>query len=163
MSEKSEKVFLNSDQTATFVCPECQKTRIVDVSQYISMKNIVKLRAKCACGHVYKVFIDKRKKFRKPTCLAGTYKHLSDDSLSREYAGKITVKNLSLSGLRIKLQTMPRFKIDDILFIEFNLDNQNRSRISTKAIVRNIKGLDAGLEYVTQQPLNKELGFYLFR
>ena len=159
----TEKVFLNSDQTATFVCPECQKTRLVDVSAYIALKNMLRLRAKCPCGHTYKVFIDKRKKFRKQTRLSGTYKYGSNDSLSKEYTGEITVKNLSLSGLRIKLQTMPRFKVDDILLVDFHLDDQKRSQIQTKVIVRNIKGLYAGLEYISQQSFNKELGFYLFQ
>ena len=158
-----EKIFLNSDQTATFVCPKCQKTRLVDVSPYLAHKNMIRLRAKCPCGHTYKVLIDKRKKFRKQTHLAGTYKSGPNDSLSKEYTGEITVENLSYSGLRIKLQTMPRFKIDDILLVDFYLDDQNRSRIQTKTIVRNIKGLHAGLEYVSQQSLNKELGFYLFQ
>jgi len=159
----TEKIFLNSDQTATFVCPECKKTRIVDVSPYLAHKNQVRLRAKCSCGHTYKVFIDKRKKFRKQTRLFGTYKYSLNNSLSKEYTGEITVKNLSLSGLRIKLQTMPRFKVDDILLVDFLLDDQKRSQIQTKAIVRNIKGFHAGLEYVSHNPFNKELGFYLFQ
>ena len=157
------KIFLNSDQTATFVCPECEKTRLADVSQYIATKNIIRLKAKCACGHVYKVFIDKRKKFRKQTRLNGIYKYVPNESQSKEYTGDITVENLSLSGLRIKLQTMPRFKVDDILLIDFYLDDTNRSQIREKVIVRNIKGLNAGLEYVVQQSLNKDLGFYLFQ
>lgn len=157
------KVFLNSDQTATFVCPECQGTRIVDVSQFIAGKNMIRLKAKCACGHAYKVFIDKRKKFRKQAQLTGTYKYAPNESLSKEYTGDITVKNLSLSGLRVKLQAMPRFKVDDILLIDFHLDDSNRSKICEKVIVRNIKGLYAGLEYTSQKSLNKDLGFYLFQ
>lgn len=159
----TEKVFLNSDQTVTFVCPKCQKTRLVDVSPYLAHKNMIRLRAKCSCGLTYKVFIDKRKNFRKETHLAGTYKYGPNDSLSKEYTGEITVENLSHSGLRIKLQAMPRFTVDDILLIDFHLDDRNRSQIQAKVIVKNIKGLYAGLEYVSQQSLNKELGFYLFQ
>ena len=159
----TEKIFLNSDQTATFVCPKCRKTRLVDVSPYLAHKNMIRLKAKCPCGHIYKVFIDIRKKFRKLTRLLGTYKCGPNESLSKEYTGELTVENLSYSGLRIKLQTMPRFKVDDILLVDFHLDDKNRSRIQTKTIVRNIKGLHAGLEYVSQQSLNKELGFYLFQ
>lgn len=157
------KVFLNSDHTATFVCPDCQKTRLADVSQFIATKSVVRLKAKCACGHAYKVFIDKRKKFRKQTRLTGTYKYASQESLSKEYTGDITVENLSHSGIRVKLHTMPRFKVDDILLIDFHLDDSNRSKICEKVIVRNIKGLYAGLEYVALKSLNKDLGFYLFQ
>jgi len=159
----TEKIFLNSDQTATFVCPKCRKTRIVDVSSYLTHKNIIRLRAKCPCGHVYKVFIDIRKKFRKETHLSGTYKYGPNDSISKEYTGEITIENLSYSGLRIKLQAMPRFKVDDILLVDFLLDDQNRSRIQTKVIVRNLKGFHAGLEYVSQPSINRKLGFYLFQ
>jgi PilZ domain-containing protein len=159
----TEKIFLNSDQTATFVCPKCRKTRLVDVSPYLAHKNIIRLRAKCACGHIYKVFIDKRKKFRKQTRLAGTYKYGPNDSLSKKYTGEITIENLSYSGLRIKLQAMPRFKVNDILLVDFLLDDKKKSRIQTKVVVRNIKGFYAGLEYVSQHSLNKELGFYLFQ
>lgn len=159
----TEKIFLNSDQTATFVCPKCQKTRLVDVSQYIAQKKMLRLKAKCTCGHTYKVFIDKRQKFRKETRLNGTYKYGPGDSISKEYTGEITVVNISLSGLQIKLQSMPRFTVDDILFVEFLLDDQKKSRIQEKVVVKNIKGLYAGLEYVLHKSLNKELGFYLFQ
>ncbi len=155
-------VYVNDDNTATFVCPECQKTGIKDLTKFIQNKNATRLKARCSCGHSYEVFLEKRKKFRKQANLPGTYKFSSYNSESQEHIGTMTVKDISYSGLRIKLQLMPRFKVGDTLFIEFRLDDANRSQIKKKVVVKNMKGLTAGLAYSSPQTHDSVLGFYLF-
>ncbi|MDO9263078.1 MAG: PilZ domain-containing protein [Desulfosalsimonadaceae bacterium] len=156
------KIYIHEDNTAVFVCPECQKTSIKDVSKYASQNKIPRLKAKCTCGHSYEVFLEKRKKFRKPADLPGTYKYAPENMSVPEHTGAITVKDLSYTGLRIKLQLMPRFKVGDMLWVEFRLDDANRSLIKKKVIVKNMKGLSAGLEYASPQSHDSVLGFYLF-
>ena len=156
------KIYINEDNTAVFVCPECQKTSIKDVGKYASQNTIPRLKAKCTCGHSYEVFLEKRKKFRKPADLPGTYKYTPENMSTPEYTGTMTVKDLSYTGLRIKLQLMPRFKVGEMLWVEFRLDDANRSVIKKKVIVKNMKGLSAGLEYSSPQNHDSVLGFYLF-
>ena len=156
------KIYINEDNTAVFICPECQKTSVKDVTKYASLNIIPRLKAKCTCGHSYEVFLEKRKKFRKLTDLTGTYKYIPEDTSTQEYTGTMFVKDMSYTGLRIKLQLMPRFKVGDMLWVEFRLDDANRSLIKKKVIVKNMKGLSAGLEYASPQNHDSVLGFYLF-
>jgi len=156
------KIYINEDNTAVFICPECQKTSVKDVTKYAALNIIPRLKAKCTCGHSYEVFLEKRKKFRKLTDLPGTYKYIPEDSSTQEYTGTMFVKDMSYTGLRIKLQLMPRFKVGDTLWIEFRLDDANRSQVKKKVVVKNMKGLTAGLEYTSPQNHDSVLGFYLF-
>lgn len=156
------KIYINEDNTAVFICPECQKTCIKDVSKYASQNTIPRLKAKCTCGHSYEVFLEKRKKFRKAADLPGTYKCVPEDTSTQEHTGTMSVKDISYTGLRIKLQLMPRFKVGDSLWVEFRLDDANQSHIKKKVIVKNMKGLSAGLEYASPQNHDSVLGFYLF-
>jgi len=156
------KIYVNDDNTATFVCPKCQKTGIKDLTKYLQHKSTPRVKARCACGHSYEVFLEKRKKFRKETDLLGSYKHTPDNSNLPGHTGSMTVKDISFSGIRIKLQMMPRFKVGDTLYVEFRLDDAKRSQIKKKVIVKNLKGLSAGLAYASPQNHDSVLGFYLF-
>jgi len=155
-------IYITEDNTAVFTCPECQKTCVKGVKKYAEMERIPRLKAKCTCGHAYEVFLEKRKKFRKTADLPGTYKYIPEDASTQEHTGTMAVKDLSYAGLRIKLQLMPRFKVGDALWVEFRLDDANRSVIKKKVVVKNMKGLNAGLEYASPQNHDSVLGFYLF-
>jgi len=155
-------IYINDDNTATFVCPKCQKTGIKDLTEYLQRKKSSRLKARCGCGHSYEVFLEKRKKFRKQTDLLGSYKYFSDNSNTPDHVGSMSVKDISFSGIRIKLQMMPRFKVGDPLVVEFRLDDASRSQIKKKVVVKNMKGLSAGLAYTSPQNHDSVLGFYLF-
>ncbi len=107
------KLFINDDETATVTCPECQKTRIMDISRYMEAD---RLKIKCPCGHAFSVMIEKRRKFRKETHLPGIYRHSTVSALSRtkEYTGQMAVLDISFSGMRLKLDAQPRFTVGDI-------------------------------------------------
>lgn len=155
-------IYINDDNTATFVCPKCRKTGVKDLTEYLQRKKSNRLKARCGCGHSYEVFLEKRKKFRKQTDLIGSYQYIPENSNTPDHTGSMSVKNLSFSGLRIKLQMMPRFKVGDTLFVEFRLDDTNRSQIKKKVFVKNMKGLSAGLAFSSPQNHDSVLGFYLF-
>ena len=159
------KVFVNSDNTATLVCPNCEKTRLVDVSKYIQRDGHAKLKAKCGCGHNYLVALEKRKYFRKETDLEGTYRYAVSDAANgtSQGQGKLKVVNLSKTGMRLKLESIPRFELGDRITVEFRLDDNNKSLIHRDVYVRNIKDKFIGVEYVSQFSLDSTLGFYLFK
>jgi hypothetical protein len=156
------KIYINDDNTATFVCPKCQKTGIKDLTKYLQRKKTNRLKARCGCGHSYEVFLEKRKKFRKETDLIGSYKYIPDNSNTPDYTGSMSVKDISFSGIRIKLQMMPRFKVGDTLLVEFRLNDANKSQIKKKVTVKNMKGFSAGLAFNSPQNHDSALGFYLF-
>jgi hypothetical protein len=156
------KIYVNEDNTGTFVCPKCQKTSIKDLSRYIGNKTAVRLKAKCSCGHAYVVFLEKRKKFRKSANLPGSYRSSATDSERRDTVGSMIVKDLSYSGLRIEVGAPPLFAVGDSLYVEFRLDDTHRSQIRKKVIVQNIEGLSVGLAFASLQNHDSALGFYLF-
>jgi c-di-GMP-binding flagellar brake protein YcgR len=157
------KAYINNDQTATFVCPQCQKPRVKDVSKYIARKELTRLKVTCSCGHQYLVYLEKRKKFRKQTNLDGKYKFTAQDHENQktEVTGRMTVTDLSSTGLRAKLPATPRFSIGEKLNIEFQLDDINHSLIRKEVIVQNVFDFSVGLEFVFNQSFDPVLGFYL--
>lgn len=159
------KVFVNNDNTATLICPNCQKTRIVDVSKYLGPDAPAKLKAKCACGNSYGVALEKRRHFRKETELEGIYRYTvsAPDGSASEAKGRMKVVNLSKTGMRLKLNSPPPFQLGDRINVEFRLDDKNKSLINRDVYVQNIKDLFVGAEYVSQFSLDSTLGFYLFQ
>jgi hypothetical protein len=157
------KAYINNDQTATFVCPQCQKPRIVDVSKYIALEKEIKLKVTCSCGHQYQACLEKRKKFRKQTNLEGIYRYTftTPDHKTSEGLGKMTVLNVSLTGLRVKLNSPPRFAMGDKLTVEFKLNDAKQSVVRKEVVVQNIHELYVGFEFVFNDPYDSALGFYV--
>ena len=156
----TEKVYITSNQMATFVCPKCQKSKTVNVSQYASLDKIIKVKVTCPCGYGYTSILEKRKKYRKETNLPGSFIHLADGR--QVGSGLMTVKDVSISGLKIKINSQHNFIAGDIIQVEFYLDDSHRTLIKKKVIARNIFGQEIGTEFAPTEAVDKALGFYLF-
>jgi len=155
----SEKVFVSSRNVVTLTCPKCSKSKTADVSKYMNHATEVKIRAKCSCGNILHITLDRRKSYRKITNLPGIY--ISEKEANR---GQITVKDLSLGGLKFKVNVKPAFSVNDKLLVEFHLDNKSRSLIREWVIVRSIVDLQVGTEFVSVDPTGsteKNIRFYL--
>ena len=156
----TEKVYVTSKQMATFICPVCQKSKTVNVSKYASLEKIVTVKVTCPCGYGYTSILEKRKKYRKATNLPGSFVHLVEGRPTRD--GLMKVKNLSTSGLKIHVNTEHHCAVGDIIQVEFSLDDNHRTLIRKKVIVRNLVGQNIGTEFAPTEPIDKALGFYLF-
>ena len=157
------KVFIADDDTATLICPACGKTKTADVSKYIGRADSVKIKVRCACGHAFVVFLERRQQFRKATSLDGSYTYSGPHSAphASHFGGKMTVVDISRTGVRIKFATMPRFTVGDRIQIEFQLDDSHGSVIKREVVIRNMKGYFVGAEYTTPLPFDNAIGFYL--
>ena len=113
-----EKVFITSKNVVTFTCPKCFKSKTADVSKYISHSTEVKIKAKCTCGNTFRVILDRRKFYRKLVTLPGIY-----ICEKEEIRGPMKVIDLSIGGLKFKVNVKPAFLINDKLLVEFNLDS----------------------------------------
>lgn len=150
-----EKVFIGSNDLATFRCPKCDKAKTANVSRYKNIQTAVRVKAKCPCGHTFTVVLERRKHVRKNLNLPGTY------VVERTgHRGAMNVRDLSRSGVKIKLNFRPDFEIGDRLVLEFNLDDNQRSIIRKEIIVRSIKDLYVGTEFSNIDHYDK-LGSYL--
>ncbi len=161
----ADKVFVNSDNTATLICPNCKKTKVVDVSSYLHPDGPSRLKVKCPCRHTYVVYLEKRKTFRKDTCLEGIYQFPADSSSdgSPGNLGQIQVINISKTGMRIKFYSKPRFRTGDLINVQFHLDDSNQTFVNRNVYVKNIRGMYAGVEFASRSSLDSAIGFYLFR
>lgn len=150
-----QKVFIAKDNTATFVCPECQKSKTANVSKYKNIEKAVRVNFKCPCGHSYSVLLERRKHIRKHLNLSGTFVNKKNSE-----RGTITITDLSRSGLRIKLNFQQNIEPGDTLDLEFTLDDKLRSVVKKEVIVRSVKDLSVGVEFIHSEHFDK-LGPYL--
>ena len=156
----TQKVYMTSKQMATFSCPQCARSKTVDVSQYATLEKMIKINVKCPCGHTYKAILEKRRQYRKETNLAGTYIHLIDGQPRDR--GLMTVKDLSTSGMKLQLNVKQNFAIGDQLQVEFHLNDVHRTLIRKTVIIRNQREQFIGAEFAPFETVDQALGFYLF-
>lgn len=155
-----EKVYIASTKKATFVCPKCQKSKTVDVSEYVGLDKIVRVKVKCPCGHAYTSILEKRKRYRRETNLPGSYHRYVNGKLVR--GGIMIVKDLSTIGMKLKIDVDHECVVGDIVVAEFHTDDAQRAFIKKKVIIRNIDGSIIGTEFAPTEGIDKALGFYLF-
>jgi len=156
----TQKIYITSKQMATFSCPQCNRSKTVDVSKYAALDKVVKVNIKCPCGHSYKAILEKRRHYRKETNLPGTYVHFIDGQPRDR--GLMTVRDLSTAGMKLRLNVKQSFAIGDQLRVEFHLDDAHRTLIRKTVIIRNQRDQFIGVELAPFETVDKALGFYLF-
>lgn len=158
----TEKVFIYKDNKAIIICPNCEKSKTVDVSEELGSKYLVRLKHKCSCGYLYIVLLERRKRHRKITNLQGTYSLLVSEKQAAN--GLMTIQDITRAGLCFKLDdsAKQRFNIGDKLLLEFHLDDKSRSLIKKEGVVRNIRGSYIGVEFSSVDLYDRALGLYMF-
>jgi hypothetical protein len=76
----------------------------------------------------------------------------------------MVVKDVSRTGLKLRVSDARLLNSGDILEVNFRLDNPQKSTILKEVVVRKIEGLDLGAQFVSIEPGNpsdKAIGFYL--
>ena len=156
-----QTVFISSNNTATFRCPQCGKAKTADVSRYANIDKKITVNCTCACGVQFQCRLEKRKQYRKGSNFPGKFKLLGEDGL--EDSGRMNVVDISSTGVKLKL-TVPRtFKIGAVLQIEFQLDDRRRTLMQKRVIVRNVSGTYVGASFHPNEIDDRALGFYLMR
>ncbi len=154
-----QKVFITSNNTATFVCPECGNTSITDVSKFTAIDKKVTVNCKCVCGNHFTVSLEKRRQYRKSTDLPGVYYH--DTGYGDTDKGIMRVVDISSNGLKLKLNVKRQFEGGERLKVEFHLDDNQRTFIAREVIVRNVYKNLVGTSFARSVGDDPALGFYL--
>jgi hypothetical protein len=159
-----QKVFINNDNMATFVCPKCKKATTADVHEYKDINKAVRIQHTCACGHSHTVLLERRQFYRKYVSIPGFYT-IDGEDVKRP----MTVKDLSRSGLKLKIEEEANLKIGDKLNVEFQLDNPQKTLIKKEVRVKTVMGLNVGTAFLSRDPKNPidkaydvAIGFYTF-
>ena len=159
MDLMDEKIFITSENTVVFRCPHCQRTKTVDVASLGDLAQPLRFRLKCPCGQVTTSVVDKRRRFRKETRFPGSYVHYVDGQPRGK--GSLTVKDLSVNGMKLMIASGETFNRGDVLKVSFRLDDAQRSPVEKKVVIRSISPPFFGTEFAPTETLDKALGFYL--
>ena len=153
------KLFIHDNDTITITCPECKKTKNMPVSRF---KGRTRAKIKCTCGNTIPIQLEKRRYYRKETDLSGKYRVIQTRNNPPD-SGTMTVADISKNGVRLRFSAFPFIEIGDILNIQFNLDDKNRSFVDRNVVIQNIDAPYAGAKFHRPHELDNVIGFYLFR
>jgi hypothetical protein len=158
----TEKVFIYKDNKAIIICPKCEKSKAIDVSEELGSKYLVQLQHKCSCGYLVIVLLERRKRHRKITNLKGAYRCLVSEK--REAKGSMTIQDITRAGLSFMLHESASQKLNmgDNLLFEFHLDDKSRSLIKKEGLISNMRGPYIGVEFSSVDLYDRALGQYMF-
>lgn len=155
-----QTVFISSNNTATFRCPQCGKAKITDVSQYAATDQKITVNCNCACGHHFRCRLEKRKQYRKGADMPGRFTLLSEGG-GPEDSGLMKVVDISTTGLKLKMTVARDFPIGANLLVEFHLADRKRTPMKKRVIIRNVSGPFVGVSFHPSESDDPALGFYL--
>ena len=148
-----QKVYVSNDKKATFQCPQCGLVKEKDVSKFIGLKSTVKLKCKCVCGHAYPVVFERRQHIRKDVNFSGTFTW-------KKESGNLIVKNVSKSGLNIKMGFKTTLKVGDQFVLKFTFGKTSSSEVEKEVVVRSVHHTTLGVEFISKDHYGK-FGAYL--
>ena len=138
-----EVVSIKEGKKVKLVCPSCGLQWYADVSKFYDIQNKVKFRARCRCGYSWNCRLEKRKNYRRAVSLSGTYKYMLQDGYS--FAGNLEVLDISIKGLKIRLDRERNIQIGDLVEVEFKMDDMVKKIRRRQVIVKNINGKVLGV------------------
>lgn len=145
-----EKVTIDINDEATFMCPQCGKSKTMDVRRYKFIDSIIKVNCNCPCGNKYTALLERRREPRKTIEISGSY------IAPNKEKGFMTINNVSSSGLKFKLFKEKALKKGDKILVSFEIIIKGRKTLIEKeAIIKNVKGLYISAKYFA--PNRKEL------
>jgi hypothetical protein len=154
-----QTVFISSNNTATFRCPQCGKTKTADVSQQAKSNKRISVTCTCVCGHKFRCRLEKRRQYRKTVDFPGKFILMGKDGPAD--TGLMTIVDISTSGLKFKTTVPRNFATGTELRVEFCLDDRNRTPMEKRVIVRNVSGSFVGVSFHPKELEDPALGFYL--
>ena len=153
----AQKVLIDSLDTARFACPECNRGKTMQLSEYNIKRRITKVRCKCRCGHTYMVLLEKKVETIRTTQLLGTFNSLDRGGCS----GKMIIKKLNSKGILLRTNIEQNIFPGLKLFLEFVLDDAKQSIVKKEVVVKAKKGKYLSAEFTTGEHADN-LGPYLF-
>lgn len=155
----TRKLYIYKMKT-TFICPVCKRSASRNVTNLIEIEQKIQLKCNCACGFSDTALLERRRYTRKAVLLPGIYNRFCFDRITEK--GSIVLTDLSCSGLRFTPNNKKTFRIGEMIRIVFNLDDDNKSLIRKKAVVRNIDSRQhVGIAFCNTDIAGR-IGSYLF-
>jgi hypothetical protein len=149
-----QKVYLDKHDEGTVTCPNCQKSKRMNLTTQKGRREVLKV--KCGCGCAFGIRIEQRRYYRKKTQLLGHYAVPGTTA-----SGSIVMEDLSFTGIGFRTRGPHTLQLGDLVEIRFLLDDQRASELCKKAMIKRIRGPFIGAEFCDLTAYDKTLGFYL--
>jgi uncharacterized C2H2 Zn-finger protein len=150
------KVHVRDNNTATLICPSCGAVKHFAADRFRHARHIISVR--CRCQQVFTLLLDFRRHYRKQTSLPGTYEILSAGGVG---GGIIHINNISRSGIGFTVSGLHRIEQNQLLQIEFHLNDKNKTLLKKQAVVKSVHQNSVGCEFQCNVDMDKALGFFL--
>lgn len=152
-----QRILVDSLDTARFVCPECHREKLMQLSEYSIHRQTTKVKCRCKCGHTHIAILEKTTEPVRNTQLSGTF--ISNGRL--QCNGKMIIKKLNSKGLMFKTNIRQDILPGIKLFIEFVLDDAKQSIVKKEVVVKAKKGRYLSASFTSNRH-HDNLGPYLF-
>jgi hypothetical protein len=152
---ETRKVYVDQDDTATLLCPNCGFSKTANVAKFKDRKEPLKIR--CKCGSTFSVSFEFRRAHRKEANIRGDYCGLP---ACKDWHGML-VKNISLTGIGFATFTAHNLRKGAELRVRFTLDDASQSELEKDVVMRVVKDKYLGCEFRERALFDKALGFYL--
>ncbi len=147
-------VYAGTTNHVTITCPRCGLAKNKDVTDFKDTPK--RLKAKCKCGEVFRIFLEFRGYYRKIVRLSGDYFVQEKDE-----KGEVLIKNISIAGINFETLKSHNISKDDIVELEFTLDNRNKTELHTLVKIMRVSDLNVGGQFIDESSLKQDLVLYL--
>jgi hypothetical protein len=153
---KARKIYYGKKGECSVICHQCGKVSKVDTND-VQPNQVVEIN--CSCQNSFQVQLEKREYYRKDVKLTGTFERiLPEDTIK----GKLIIEDLSYTGIGCRSVTKHYLEINDVVSLDFALDDVHNSQITENGIVRTVRDRYLGIEFQELSQHNRKLiGFYL--
>ena len=138
-----EVVSIREGKKVKLVCPSCQLQWDADVSKFYDIQNKIIFKARCKCGYAWNCRLEKRKNFRRVVSLPGRYNYATQGGYP--CAGNLEVLDISIKGLKIRLDRERQIQIGELIEVEYQMDDKVHKIRRRQVIVQNINGKVLGV------------------
>ena len=150
-------VHVDGENFGTISCPYCGAKKRVSAEKFKGQQH--KLTVRCKCQNHFDVQLNFRRYYRKSVALPGEI--MIPSSKMSDWM-KMTVCDLSRSGLRFKMFDFAVIKKGDILRVKFSFETKKLVLLDKEVVVNFVDGDFFGCEFTDLAMEEKELGFFLF-
>ncbi|WDP90040.1 MAG: hypothetical protein HUN04_10095 [Desulfobacter sp.] len=147
-------------ETARLTCPQCERSKTLQLSEYKLTKRFTRVKYTCNCGETFVTTIESRAGQKKDIRLAGTFT-LKGKTGKTLGTGRMVITRMTAEGLTMRLDTETKVPARSFLEVEFVLDDAMQSVVTKKvrAVAKNRHFLTA--EFTSTKHLDN-LGPYLY-
>lgn len=145
VSSVEETVSIQPGETISISCPDCDCVKVLNAYKYYQINGQITITSWCECGYAHTVRLDRRKCERKSIKAEGFCIVKSTSEKDR-----ITVSDISKSGMKLKIGKIGSIKIGQILTVMFHLPNSGRKLFKAEVVIKNLTGIYAGTEFIPE-------------